>query len=188
MKIINTLFRIRFIAIISLILILAFSISTAFFYYSTNKELGETYKQKIYTIAQFKTVVIKDTLLIFIPPVIVATIFIIITTILYTHRIVGPLVRIRAITKQISKGDLDIFIKLRKKDEIKPIAEALNNLVLRYKEKGHRLSDILEEIYKDASEMYQFIEKGDYEATEDKRKEILKKTGEVKNILSGIRL
>ncbi|MDP3297598.1 MAG: HAMP domain-containing protein [Thermodesulfovibrionia bacterium] len=188
MKVIDRRFKIRFIAVIVLILIVAFSISAAFFYFYTNKELGETYTQKIYAITEFKTIVIKDTLFIFIPPVIAAIIFIVITIILYTHRIVGPLVRIRAVTQQISEGDLDILIKFREKDAIKPLADALNNLALKYRERYSRLGSLLEEISKDTDEMYQFIEKGDAEAIEDKRNRILKKTEEIKSMLSGIKL
>ncbi|MBI4654640.1 MAG: HAMP domain-containing protein [Nitrospirae bacterium] len=188
MEVINRHFKIRFIIVVFLVLILALSISAAFFYFYTNKELGETYTQKIYAITQFKTIVIKDTLFIFIPPVIAAIIFIVIPIILYTHRIVGPLVRIRAVTQQISEGDLDILIKFREKDAIKPLADALNNLALKYRERYSRLSSLLEEAYKDTDEMCKFIEKGDYAAIEDKRKKIVKNTEEIKSILSGIKL
>lgn len=188
MKVINRRFKIRFIAVIVLILIVAFSISAAFFYFYTNKELGETYTQKIYAITQFKTIVIKDTLFIFIPPVIVAIIFIVITIILYTHRIVGPLVRIRTVTRELSEGNFDIVVNFREKDAIRALADSLNNAALKYKERYSRLGSLLEEISKDTDEMYQFIEKGDAEAIEDKRKRILKKTEEIKNMLSEIKL
>lgn len=188
MEIINRHFRIRFVVVIFLILILALSISSAFFYYHTNKDLGETYKNKIYTITQFKTTIISATILIFIPPVIVAAIFIIISIVLYTHRIVGPLVRIRAITQQISEGNLDVFIKFREKDAIKPLADALNNLIARFKEKDSGLSEVIEDMRKDADILYQSIEKGDSAATADIKKELLKKNGEISNIISGIKL
>jgi len=187
-NVINRHFRTRFIAIISVLLLLALSISAAFFYYYANKELGDTYREKIYTIAQFRAAIIKDTLLIFISPLLISAIFIIITIILYTHRIVGPLVRIRTIAQQITEGNLEILVKFRRKDAIKALADSLNNLSVRYKDRYSRLNVYLEELYKDANEMRQFIEKGEAQAVEDVRKKTLRKAEEIRNMLSEIRL
>lgn len=186
--VINRHFKIKFIAIISIFLFLALLISAVFFYYYANKELGDTYREKIYTVAQFKVTIIKDTLLIFIPFVIIAAIFMVIAIILYTHRIVGPLVRVKAVTQQITENNLDMFIKFRRKDAIKALADSLNNLSVKYKKRYSRLNEAIEGIYKDANEMCQFIEKGETRSVEGIRRNMLTKAEEIKNILSEIEL
>ncbi len=188
LDVINKRFKVRFIALILLTLILALAISAVTFYSYTNKALGETYAQKINTIVNFKTTVIKDTLLIFIPPAIIAAVFAIIAIVLYTHKIVGPLVRIKAVTRQISEGNLDSLIKFREKDAIQPLANALNKVSSNYNERLSALSNILDEMSKKAQEMHHALETKDSETAEARRKELGHKAEEINNILSKIKL
>jgi methyl-accepting chemotaxis protein len=188
LDVINKRFRNGFIALISLTLILALLISAVSFYSFTNKELGGTYSQKIDTITKFRTNLVKDTLLIFIPPAVFAVIFVLIAIVLYTHRIVGPLVRIKAVTRQISEGDLDILIKFREKDAIQPLAGALNKLSSKYKGKFFRLSEVFDEMSKDAKDLLQDLEAGRSEAVEAKRAALGKKAEEIRQILAKIKI
>ncbi|RJQ13286.1 MAG: HAMP domain-containing protein [Nitrospiraceae bacterium] len=188
LNVINRRFRTGFIALISLTLISALLISAIAFYSYSDKELGGTYGQKIDTISEFRTTLVKDSLLIFIPPAVMAVIFVITAIVLYTHRIVGPLVRIKAVTRQISEGDFNILVKLREKDAIMPLADALNKLSSGYRERFSILGKALDEMSRDAAEMRQAVERGDMEAAEAKREELGKKAGEIKTMLSGIRL
>ena len=48
--------------------------------------------------------------------------------ILLTHKIAGPLVRIRAALSEITKGNFDIHITLRKGDALTELAEDVNRL------------------------------------------------------------
>jgi len=45
-----------------------------------------------------------------------------------THRVAGPLVRIRAALSQMAKGDFDIHLQLRKGDALMDLAEDINRL------------------------------------------------------------
>jgi len=81
-----------------------------------------------------------------------------------------------------------MFIEFRRKDAIKALADSLNNLSVKYKERYSRLSTSLEELHKDANEMSQFIEKGGSQAVEHTRKKMLRKAEEIKSILSEIKL
>ncbi|RJQ50265.1 MAG: methyl-accepting chemotaxis protein [Nitrospiraceae bacterium] len=188
LNVINRRFRTSFIAILSLALMLALLISAVSFHSYTDKGLGENYGQKIYAIAGLKTTLVRDTLLIFIPPAVIALIFIIIAGILYSHRIAGPLVRIKAVARRISEGDLDLLVEFRKKDAIAPLADALNNMASKYRERFSALGRILDEMSGDAEEMRRAVERGDAAAAEAKRNDLVKKAEEINNMLSGIRL
>ncbi|MDP3703461.1 MAG: HAMP domain-containing protein [Candidatus Omnitrophota bacterium] len=48
--------------------------------------------------------------------------------ILLTHRVVGPLVRIRASLSEMAKGNFDVHITLRKGDALTELAEDINRL------------------------------------------------------------
>ncbi|MFN3395547.1 MAG: HAMP domain-containing protein [Thermodesulfovibrionales bacterium] len=46
-----------------------------------------------------------------------------------SHRIAGPLYRFEISIEEIIKGNLSFRIKLRKKDEAKELAEAMNRMI-----------------------------------------------------------
>ncbi|MFH1798933.1 MAG: methyl-accepting chemotaxis protein [Candidatus Omnitrophota bacterium] len=46
-----------------------------------------------------------------------------------SHRIAGPIYSMKKFLKNVSDGDYSIRLRLRKKDEMKDVAEALNHLV-----------------------------------------------------------
>jgi len=48
--------------------------------------------------------------------------------ILLTHKVAGPLVRIRATLSEMAKGNFDLHIKLRKGDALGELAEDINRL------------------------------------------------------------
>lgn len=54
--------------------------------------------------------------------------FIVWISILYSHRIAGPLVRITRALKEIGEGNFDTNITLRKRDELKELAASINGM------------------------------------------------------------
>ena len=65
-------------------------------------------------------------LLICLPPMIV---LLFILAVLLTHRLIGPLERLRKDLKKISDGNYSIRLKMRKDDDLRPIAEMINNIM-----------------------------------------------------------
>ncbi|NQT07115.1 MAG: HAMP domain-containing protein [Candidatus Omnitrophica bacterium] len=64
--------------------------------------------------------------------------------IMLSHRIAGPVYRIEKTLEEIGKGNFDIRITLRKHDELKGIANAINDMVAKLKEmmeKKNRLNE-----------------------------------------------
>jgi len=50
-------------------------------------------------------------------------------SIFITHKIAGPIYRFRTVITEVSGGNLDINVRLRKRDEFKDLAEGLNVVV-----------------------------------------------------------
>lgn len=74
-------------------------------------------------------------------------------TLLYTHRIAGPLYRIRQCTKSISEGRLDTEIRLRRKDAVTAFADSVNGMTQFYREKVSALSEELKNLEHAVSEL-----------------------------------
>lgn len=65
-------------------------------------------------------------LLVGIPPIML---ILVIWGAVLTHRLIGPLERLEEDLKKISKGDYSIRLKLRKDDDLKPIADVVNGII-----------------------------------------------------------
>jgi methyl-accepting chemotaxis protein len=51
------------------------------------------------------------------------------TSIFITHKMAGPVYRLKKSLAEVSSGNLDIIIRLRKKDDLKDLAEGLNLVI-----------------------------------------------------------
>ncbi|MFH0838641.1 MAG: HAMP domain-containing protein [Candidatus Omnitrophota bacterium] len=60
---------------------------------------------------------------------------ILITSVLISHRIAGPLVRIEKNLREIGTGNLSVSVKLRKSDELQDLAATINSMTFSIKEK-----------------------------------------------------
>ncbi len=61
--------------------------------------------------------------------------FIFISSVIVSHRIAGPLVRIERSLNEIGDGNLALIVKLRQSDELQDLAKTINDMVLSIKEK-----------------------------------------------------
>jgi len=65
----------------------------------------------------------------------IVALFAIASAIVFSHRVAGPLVRIKRCLHKIGDGDFDFYVKLRKHDELKDVANEINVLVNKLKKK-----------------------------------------------------
>ena len=54
--------------------------------------------------------------------------FVVVVSVILSHRIAGPLYRIERYLNEVAQGDFSSILKLRKRDELKGVAEAINSL------------------------------------------------------------
>lgn len=63
-----------------------------------------------------------------------------------THTIAGPVYRMERVAKSIGEGDLTNFIKLRPKDELKDLADAMNDMTMGLRSRVTTLKEGTEKI------------------------------------------
>ena len=104
-------------------------------YFSAHQPLGPTYQESFTRLAQLKEEMLIKSIITYclITALILAGVIFI--TVIYSHRVVGPLVGIKRVAKAVADGDLTQSIHIRRKDAIQPMAEALNALICSYKTK-----------------------------------------------------
>jgi methyl-accepting chemotaxis protein len=63
-----------------------------------------------------------------------------------THTIAGPVYRMERVVRNIGEGDLTHFTKLRPKDELKDLADAMNDMTMGLRNKVINLKEVLGQI------------------------------------------
>lgn len=105
------------------------------FYYTNHQVLGPSYQESFTRLAQIKEELLTKSIIIYCLLTTMILAGVIFITMIYSHRVVGPLVGIKRVIKAIASGDLSQKARLRQKDAIKPMAEALNTLSAVYTSK-----------------------------------------------------
>ncbi len=119
-------FQLRYIGIILLAISVVAAICILTTYHSSMSLLGEKLAN-VYPQGRL-VVTIKEINMIIFYRVMFLTPLVVFIGILLSHRIAGPAYRIERTLREIGKGDLDIYIKLRKYDELVGIANAINDM------------------------------------------------------------
>lgn len=125
--IIKPLFQLRYTGIILLAVFIVAIVCILTTYYSSISLLGE---KLAYVYPQGRLVVtLREISFIIIYRVLFLVPLIVLIGIFLSHRIAGPAYRIERTLRDIGKGNFDIHIELRRHDELKGIANAINDMV-----------------------------------------------------------
>ncbi len=101
-------------------------------YLSAPKPLGPSYQETFARLAQLKDEMLVKSALTYLLLTGLILAGVILITVLYSHRVVGPLVNIKRVVKAVTGGDLTAAARLRRNDAIKPMADSLNALIETY--------------------------------------------------------
>ena len=63
-------------------------------------------------------------------------------TMLISHKIAGPLYRLKALLKDLGEGELSASMKLRKGDQLQPVADIYNESVRKLNDKVKKLKNV----------------------------------------------
>jgi signal transduction histidine kinase len=181
-------FSVKLAALTVLFIILSLLLSSAFFYYNMDKGLGETYAEKVRLFSVYKFEIIKQSIFIFSGFALLAFFGIAASGVLQTHKVVGPLVRTRIVARQMSEGKFDVSVKFREDDAIHQLADSLNQFARSYEGRYAVLHSGVREMYQDAQEMRELLQRGDSEGARAIRMKIAKRTKELNEVLSGIKV
>ncbi len=104
--------------------------------------------------------------------------------IFYTHRIAGPLFRIKTSAKSIGEGLLSTRVKFRDRDVIHPFAESLNEMTGSYRERVRALQSEIREMKRTAEDLKTRTEQGGDREAETER--VLNINRRIKQLLDDI--
>ncbi len=120
----------RRVAIRCSLIFLAGLVATGALYLVMMKQpIGPTYGEGFRLLAQLEQDIFYKSLLIYGSTVLVCLFCIIILTMLYSHRVAGPVYRLRIFAGQVRKGDLSSAVSLRESDVIHSLSRDMNSMV-----------------------------------------------------------
>lgn len=121
---------------------------TLFMYFVTSKSLGESYGSAIYTIYNLKINIFPLMFASFYSVFILAvvTIAIAVISMLFSHKIAGPIYRIERNLEVIGSGDLTLNTRFRGNDQLVALADDINGMVRSLNHMVRRSGDALEEV------------------------------------------
>lgn len=184
----NKSFSVKFITL-SIFIMLSVSLTSVFLLYANmNDLLGVTYNEKLRALSLYKLKIGTESILVFVGLAVISLLGIVISGILYTHRVVGPLYRIRTAAREISGGKYETHIKFRQDDVIQPLADSLNEFARVYVKRRESIRENLEGMLIDARSLSEAIRNGDIDKGEEEVSKMATRTNEVGKILSGIKL
>jgi len=131
-------FQLQYLGLFLVLSILIIVMASATVYVSTYDVMKEKL-ENVYPQSELRPIIRQTNfalfrnLILLIPVIAVGSVYL-------SHKIAGPLYRIEKSIEQIAKGDLDLKVKLRKGDEFKEMAHALNHMISELK--GIREKDL----------------------------------------------
>lgn len=174
-------FQARFIIKFCLVVILGAIISGIILYASTNQRLGNTYLESLNAIKVLNDNLISNLIYSSLITVIAISIVTIAITLFASHKIAGPLYRLEKSTETIGNGDFTLETRLRKNDEIKDVASALNEMTGKLRSKMIDIRTDLEEVKESSSDMEAAI-KDKRLSEKELKKQITRLSNKIKNL------
>jgi len=112
-------------------------------YYSAHQPLGPSYEESFARLAQLKDEMFFKSVIIYFLLILLILAGVIAIVVLYSHRVVGPTVSLKRTLGLLAGGDLTAKAKLRDRDAIQPMADAINEMTAAYK---NRLAHIQQHV------------------------------------------
>lgn len=157
-KIITKGYLVRLVLLVLCIFIIGTAVSALLLHLNLNRPLNTHYSAVLSIITEIKETLVIKTLKINALFYLMISAGIVLLGIIYTHRIAGPLYRIKLYAKSVSEGKLDINLKFRKKDAVHLFAEALNLMTQGYHDRVTTLDSEIRELKDAAKELQTLIE------------------------------
>jgi len=135
--------QVRLFANCMLISVVAIALMAIIFYFYSNREIGQSYRQFHVEARNFLDYLLPAVL----GAISLAVIASLLIAIFFPHRIAGPLYRIeKDLTDHLGEGDLTARFKLRKGDEVEELAKTLNETVDKLRNRVERIKMPFEEL------------------------------------------
>jgi methyl-accepting chemotaxis protein len=156
-------------------------------YFSLNKKPGFSYAESYNVFSGLRQELFHKSLIIYASTSFFIIVGIVFITLVYSHRVAGPLHRLGIAARRIAAGDLTENVKLRQNDVVHPLADDLNSLAEAYGDILNVLDLHVTELKKRISALPESQEALSAEVRSSVRM-ISEKADEIKDALSVIKL
>lgn len=116
----------------ALVILLGAAITVPIIYFTLNRQPGVSYAQSYSVIAGLRQELFHKSLVIYASTSFFIIVGVAFVSLLYSHRVAGPLHRLGIAARRIAAGDLTERVKLRQDDAVHPLADDLNDLAKAY--------------------------------------------------------
>jgi len=139
-------YQFRFVTHFCVSMLIMAIIHIIIFYLYTNKELGSTYYQSLFSLQGLRDNILSAMIFTGGIVIIFATLAVLIITLIGSNKIAGPIYRIEKSLESVGNGDLGLIIKFRTHDAIDRVAEDINSATENLNTKISTVSRNIEEI------------------------------------------
>jgi methyl-accepting chemotaxis protein len=136
-------FQSKFILKFCIILLIGIIISVGLLFLFSKNTLTSSFEQSRLVIKNTADAILPGVFLSHLIALVIIILLTIVITLLVSHKLAGPLFRFEKELKEIGNGDLSKVVKVRKKDQIKAMADSLNQMRANLQNK---ILDIKEEV------------------------------------------
>lgn len=142
-------FQVKFILKFCFLIVVACFLMGGLVYFLSASTITTSFENLRLVVKSTKDFILPALLLSSIIAIILISLACILTVLFISHRIAGPLYRLERSMEKIAGGDLTLDTRLRKTDELKAIANSLNDLVSKLRESIEKSQKIIEELDKE---------------------------------------
>ena len=167
----------------ALIFIIGIIVAGGIFYLVTRLPLGPSYGEAFNMLSRFREEILFKSVVIYACTVFAVLVGIVAMTLLYSHRVAGPVFRLSQFLKKVREGEIGTPVSIRQKDVIHPLAHEVNAMVDWYRQKITIIKQELETIEKQAERLEE-----DRAAADDALKAIEGSAGKLLGITSKLEL
>ncbi|MCR4286886.1 MAG: methyl-accepting chemotaxis protein [Deltaproteobacteria bacterium] len=142
--------QLRLLLRVMLIVVVAIGLSGVFFYFYSRQSVGHSFKQFHIQATTFLDFLLPVVIIALVTGVVTALIL----TVFFPHKIAGPLYRMeRLIKDEVGNGNLTVKFTVRNGDELQDLADALNIMQDRLKDKVGMINEAAQALQHKAHEM-----------------------------------
>lgn len=167
----------------ALIFIAGLFVTAGILYLIIQQPIGPTYGEAFKMLAQLQQDIFYKSVVIYTSTVLVMLAGIIVITLLYSHRVVGPVYRLGLFMSKVREGEINSQVFLRQTDVIHPLAHEVNIMMEEYSQTLQSINQELQQLEKH----FDTLQAGQ-EASEETLKEIGERAGEISRIISKYKL
>lgn len=129
-----------------LIFIAGLILTTVILYITVSQPIGPSYGEGFRMLAQLQQDILSKSTIIYAITVFIIVCGILLLTLIYSHRIAGPVYRLTHFAMTLCSGDFSSKVHIREKDVIHPLADDMNNMVEQYRQTLNNLQDEIQSL------------------------------------------